>query len=287
MQFLRPHPAPLIYLTVSLALVSTIAPAQQGWRDNDGTFKVATGSPLVRFANDDLTVKVEDMSLHELLDEIARQSGLTVVRYVALDERMTLEFNKLSLIEGLRRILRSRSFVLAYVRQTPEEWQSAVARPMTLWVLPQGEENTSRQNMIFGDTNAGGSAEELATKISQLHAALSSEAAEDREEAVLELGDSGHAEALTSLTLALADENEDVREAAVIALAEIGGTEATHTLAIALGDEDPKVRVEAVDALGEIGGEVTIGLLEQALADHENSVREAAAEILDQLKSPH
>ena len=284
MRRLRPYTAHLIYTMVSLTSVSTIIPVQGELRANDEMPQIVTTSHLVRFANDNLSVRVENMSLHELLDEIARQSDLTVVRYVALDERMTLEFHKLSLDEGLRRILRSRSFVLAYVQLTSKEAQSAIARPMTLWVLPQGGETSSIQDPLVSDMNVWASGEELATAISPLHAALSSEAAEDREEAVVELGESSQTEALASLTLALVDESEDVREAAIVVLAEIGGAEATQALAIALGDENPKVRAEAVEALGEIGGKSAIGLLKQALADHEHIVREAATEILDQLQ---
>ncbi len=287
MSTLRSYKTHLIYLTVSFVLVSTITQAQDSLTDNDGTLQPVSGSHLVRFADNALTVKVEDISLQKLLDEICRKSGLTMVRYVALDERMTLEFHRLSLDEGLRRILRNRSFVLAYVRQTPEERRSAVARRLTLWVLPQGEENISAKKTIVKDTTATARTADkaFAAGISWLQTALSSEAAEDREEAVLALGDSGHAEALAALTLALSDENEEVREAAIVALAEIGGADATHALAIALGDEDPEIRSEAIDALGEIGGEFAIGLLEQALADHKNAVRKAAAEKLDQLRN--
>ncbi|MFQ5937693.1 MAG: HEAT repeat domain-containing protein [Acidiferrobacterales bacterium] len=249
------------------------------------TLQTVAGPHLVLLADGYLTVRVQDISLRELLDEIARKSGLTVVRYVALDQRVTLEFHQLSLEQGLRRILRHRSFVLEYAQQTPEKRPSAVARPKTVWILPQGGEKYAVQRRIVESANAGFSGEDIATKISRLRTTLSSEDAEEREEAVVELGESGHAEAVAPLTVALADRNEDVREAAIVSLAEIGGAEAAQALAIALRDEDPRTREGAVDALGEIGGEIAIGLLERALADDKQFVREAAAEMLDELRS--
>jgi HEAT repeat protein len=196
------------------------------------------------------------------------------MRYVALDREITLEFHRLSLEQALRRILRHCSFVLEY----------AAAQPRTLWILPQGEDEYAAQRRVVASTASGSAGEDIYTKISKLRATLSSADAEQRQEATLELGESGHVDAVVPLTLALADKDEDVREAAVISLAEIGGAEAVQALAIALRDENPRVREEAVDALGEIGGKVAIGLLEQALADDVRFVRQAATEVLDELR---
>jgi type II secretory pathway component HofQ len=55
---------------------------------------------------------VKDVSLKELLEEISRQSGLSVVGSGSLDEKITIEFHNLPLDEGLRLILRHHSFAL-------------------------------------------------------------------------------------------------------------------------------------------------------------------------------
>lgn len=253
----------LLCLTISLPLLLTTTEARE-----TSTVKNVTAPHLVWFANGHLSVRVEGIPVGELLDEIAQQSGLTVMRYIALDRKVTLEFHRLTLEQGLRRILRHRSFVLEY----------ALARPRTLWILPQGEERHTVER-----TETAFSVKDI-PQMSTLQAALNSGDAEQREEAALELGESGHAQAVVPLTLALVDRDEDVREAAVASLAEIGSAEAVQALAIALRDENPRVREEAVDALGEIGGEIAIGLLEQALADDVRFVRQAATEVLDELR---
>lgn len=275
----------LVCLTVSLTFLSHITQAEDTLKATEGMTHTSQGSRSIQFADDHLTVKIQDVSLREILQEIARRSGFTLVRYGSLDEPMTLQFHQLPLDEGLQRILRHRSFALEYAQQTPEERLSVVRRPKTLWIFPQGDEEYSIQNTIVGDTKIGSSGEDIATEISRLQAALSSEDAGDREEAVDALGESGRPEAVAPLRLALADQDEDVREAAIMALAEIGGDAAAQALALALDDEDPWLREEAVDALGEIGGEIAIGFLEQALADDEESVREAAAEKLARVRN--
>jgi HEAT repeat protein len=262
----------LICLAASLPLLSTVVEASD--LASEGVPKTVSEPRLVRFDHGHLTVMVGDVSLSELLDEIARQSGVTVVRYVALNQRVSLEFHRLSVEQALRRILRHRSFVLEY----------AAAQPRALWILPQAEEAYAAQRRAIESTNARSSGEDTAAEISRLQAALSSADVEDREEAAMELGESGQVEAVAALSLALADKNKDVREAAIVSLAEIGGAQAAQALAIALADHDPRIREEAVDALGEIGGETAIGLLRQALADNVKFVREAAAEMLDELR---
>jgi len=271
----------LIRLTVGLALLSTMAQAEN-CVTYDGGFQMVGETCVVRFFNGDLSVRVKAFSLHELLEEIARQGGFRLVSYAALDERVNLKFQQLPLEQGLRRILRHRSYLLEYAWLTPNKPLSAGAQASTLWILPQGEQEDSAPRAVVEQPISGNSSEHWATEFSRLQAILASGQSGDREEAVLEFGDSGHTDAVPILSLALGDEDEDVRAAAVSALVEIGSAEAANAISIALTDENPNVRAEAVDALGEIGGKISMDVLEQALADDDPSVREAAAEILRQ-----
>lgn len=276
---------PLICVTMILALLSTMGHAQNTLKARAVEIQTPHALRIIRYANGRLTVRVQDVSLRELLQEIARQSGLTLVGYGSLNKRMTLEFHRLSLTEGLRRILRHRSFVVEYAQPTLKERPPIEPQVKTLWVLSkEGEESPVPITVVAG-TKARSSSPAVATGISRLQAGLSSQNAAEREEAVGALGESGRPEAVALLTSALADENENVREAAIVALAEIGGAAAAQALAIALRDEDPWLRVEAIETLGEIGGESAIGVLEQALNDEDESIREAAADMMAQLRN--
>lgn len=275
----------LLWLTVSLPLLSTIAEAKNRATAAEERLQATTGAHLVRFANGHLSLRVEDVRLGELLDEIARLAGLTVVRYVTLEQRVTLQFHQLSLAQGLQRILRHRSFVLEYAQPGPKEKSSAVVgRPKVLWILPQGEEKYADQRRLVEPTGGGPSKEELAKETARLQVAPGSGDAEDRQQVALELGKSGRVQAVTPLSQALTDKSKHVRKAAIASLAEIGGTQAAQALHVALADQDPRVREAAVNALGEIGGAVAIGFLEEALADEVKFVRETAAEVLEELR---
>ena len=256
---------------------------------------------FIQFANDLLTVKVQDMSLKELFQEIAHQGGLSIIAYGLLDEKITIQFDQLPFDEGMRLILRHHNYILSYTQQKPGERQSSVTRP--------------RKLSIFSKAEKGYPIKSLAINIQKLQVALMSEDSWEREEAAEALGESRRAEALRPLRMALEDIDEDVREAAAAALAKISGDEAAQALAIALQDEDSwvreaavealveiggktaaqvlaialqnedsSIREEAVEALGEIGGKTAISLLEQVLSDKDESVREIAAEMLAKLR---
>jgi len=237
---------------------------------------------LVRIANNLLTVKVHDASVEELVEEIARQSGLNIVWYGTISERITLDFQGLALDQALARILRHHSFALA-ISQVGEG-QSSAARPRKLWIIPKGAEGSPPQAAAANESDQEDVLQDESIDITLLIAALRSEDSWEREEAVEALGEIGGPESAQFLGVALKDEDEDVRQAAIAALAHIGGDRAAQVLAVALDDEDEWFREEAVEALGEIGGDSAIRLLEQALSDEYDGVRDTAEELLEELR---
>ncbi len=70
----------LFCLTVNLAPLGALTQDEAGLIEETDPWP--SGPPgLVRFANDLLTVKVHDASVEELVEEVARQSGLNIVWY--------------------------------------------------------------------------------------------------------------------------------------------------------------------------------------------------------------
>ncbi len=266
----------LYFLTASLVLVPTTTAAENAVAGTDVFLPTISKGQWVRVGNDQLSLKVEDVPLSELLDEIARQSGLTLVRHVEPNHRVSLEMHHVSLEQVLWRLLRQQSFVLEY---------NTAAQPTALWIWPQGQESYGVPHPGVDPTSAETFPTEAPTEVLRLQVTLSNGDPGEREQAAAELEEMGNAAAVVPLTLALADRHQDVRAAVVSALAEIGGDDAVQALWIALRDEDPRIREAAVDALGEIGGEVAIALLEQALVDHVRFVRLAAGEVLNKLRA--
>ena len=261
----------LFCLTVNLAPLGALTQDEAGLMEEVDPWPSPSGH-LVRFADDLLTVKVHDASVEELVEEVARQSGLNIVWYGTLSDRITLDFQRLALDEALARILRHHSFALASTR------------PGKLWIIPKGAEGSPPQAAAANESERREFLQEESTDITLLIAALRSEDAWEREEAVEALGEIGGPESAQFLGVALTDEDEDVRQAAVAALAHIGGDQAARVLAVALEDEDEWFREEAVEALGEIGGDSAIRLLEQALSDEYEGVRDSAEELLEELR---
>ena len=241
--------------------------------------------PVVRFADERLTVKVRDIPLRELLKEVAWESGLALVLLSPLQDRVTIEFHGLRLDKALRRILRHRNFVVEYDEQTDEAGKSVVIRPAKLWVFGNEDGDYPAQTIVFEKTKPRLPQGLTALDEAVMQASFESENPENREDAVEMLGQSGSPDAIAKLGLALTDDNTAVREAAIDALTDIGGDEAAQALAVMLQDEDAALREDTVEALGVIGGDVAMNLLEQAVHDNDEFVRETAAEVLSQIKN--
>lgn len=274
---------------IGLLVVLVMAPATKARETaalNQGPSSSGSLPDTVRCADGRLSVRVRDIGLVELMDEVAGQCGLTVVWVVALEQRLSVEFHGLTLAQGLGRILRSRSHVLLSMPAPPGKRQAPAAPAETLWILPQGNEKYStRPSMPATQSTNRFLADASALDVSRLASALSNGSLDDRAQAAVALGKRGHARAVAPLSQALSDRNAEVREAAIDSLAEIGGADATRALAVALRDRDPHIREQAVDALGQAGGTIAIGLLQQALMDETAFVRQAATEMLEQLGS--
>ena len=285
-KIMRRYRCHLVGLLAGLPMASPATEVRDISMLNQGGPAIASVADTVRCTDGLLSVKARDIGLADLLDEVASQCGFTVVRYVALEQRLSVEFDRLTLEQGLQRILRSRSYALRRAPPTPGKRLAAVAPAETLWILPQGDEKYAAQPSIPATTSASRFlTDESALDVSRLTSALSNGGLEDREQAAVALGKRGHASAVAPLSQALADRNAEVQEAAIVSLAEIGGADAAHALAAALRDGDPRIRELAVDALGEVGGKTATGLLEQALIDEVAFVRQAATEMLEQLRS--
>lgn len=306
------HTLRLVFVVVNLSFIAGITEAEEALTTSATSAQASQGSRLIAFADDRLTVKVEGIPISEVLEEVARQSGFRLLRFGSLEDPITLEFYRLPLGEGLRRILRQQNFAVEYAQPTGKERSSILPQPKTVWIVSKAEQDHLAQPLVVEGSKAQSLGDDRALDVWQ--AALKSDDVSDREEAVTALGESGRpdvvpflqfalqdkdadvreaaivalvelggGDAVRALTLALRDENASIREEVVEAFEEIGGAEAVEALALTLQDEDTSVREKAVEALGNIGGEHAIYLLGQVLGDEDESVREAAADALAQL----
>ena len=234
---------------------------------------------IVQFTGGKLTVKVTNSLLVDVLRQIARQSGLTLILSGTLMDQITEDFDELSLDRALRRLLRHQSFVVEYAQHQ----ETRAPHPATLWVL------ASRARLLAKTRAAGHKEAALLQrhnpqKGNALPEALTGRSTEDRAVAVA-LGRSGHPDAIPAFADALTGEDKGVREAAIDGLTNVTSEQSIKVLAATLQDPDASLREEAVEALWEIGGQGAISLLQQALQDKDEFVRDTAEELLTDLTS--
>ncbi len=225
---------------------------------------------LVHFADGKLTVVVKDITLGKLLEEIARQSNLTLILSGSLDEKTSIEFYQLPLEQSIRRILSQQNFIMEYAHRAEKE---DPPRFTTLWVIPKGKGN-SIQDRFLEYTQARVPKQQDATQeIASLEAALVDEDPSKRELAVDALGQTAMPQAVIPISSALQDSNEEVRISAIVALAQIGGAEAADSLLMALQDKSSIVRETAEIALRQMGRNKAGLIFDELSSSTERSAR--------------
>jgi hypothetical protein len=257
-------------LAVGIALLVDVIWARDTPKE---TGSITQDSPVhlhVEIVDDVVTVSAHNVAVENLLAEIARQTGLVVVSHDVLDQRVSIQLDRIHLPEAVHRILRGQDFILHYIH--PGTRRTNAVRPGTLWVFAKETAGRQYTNRSVFDDNP--------TMVAPQIEALLSADVRGRITAVRNSTALEAAEAVAQLGLALSDRDRRVRAEAVSVLADIGGDQATALLPVALGDEDPWVRQEAVHALAEIGGKQAIRVLEGAFAGADRNVREAAVDAL-------
>lgn len=137
----------IFLLTLLIGINRNKAQAEEKVEITDARRVASPNVFLIVLEDDHLTLKVQDILLKELLEEVARIGDLTLMVNTSLKERVTLEFYGLPLEAGLRRILRSHSYALAYGKKRLEKSQAVVSVPRKLWIF-SGRGEKSPEPMV-------------------------------------------------------------------------------------------------------------------------------------------
>ena len=279
------------------------------------SFGSAQESLKVEWMEGRLSVTAEETPLAQVLQEVARQTGLEARGLERLQEKVSVRFSSHSLREGLQKllayvnyvILEKKSFqgdaqpvlVLASGRRTtpstgergekPEEdpvvEEDQGRRLAALYASVQQGDSEALQKALFDrDQVVQATAYELLAKqdpekaVAVLLEATKSDQPGTRLQALQLLDQSGQAEgrvALSALDSALGDEDVTVKGYAAQALVERGTPEAMVHLYRALHDPDPSFRMMVVEVVA--GKEQGREMLQAALRDDNEAVRSMAA----------
>ena len=147
----------LVCIAVALLCLVSIVQAEDVPKATKTQTQQSRRALSVQFDNDLLTVKAEDVPLQEVLQEIARQSGLSVEGSGLLEDNITIQFDRLALEEGLRRILRRYSIAMVYVQKAPEGTQPVVLQLESLRIaVKEGEESLAKRSVVDSNSRKGG-----------------------------------------------------------------------------------------------------------------------------------
>lgn len=239
---------------------------------------------FVRATADRLQLKVDNYPLESLLDEIARQSGVVIVRNEPLvDGRISLELQDLSLEEGLRRLLKQQDLFFFFTPAKKADGTIAEgATPLLkgVWIYPQGQ----------GDQLVPVPPETWASSTEIEQGLRHSDPKERARSVELLIARKGE-HSLSEVHLALNDQEENVRERALRAALSAALPLPTAWLeALAQYDLSPTMRVLALGAVASGSAESVVAnpnikmIAELALNDLNPAVQEQAREVLDQLE---
>lgn len=224
----------------------------------------------VELSTNTLSVKAHDVTVIDLLEEIARQSGFITVLHGPLEERISVEFNRLPVYRAMANILSDYNYVMHYVPPSSDKTNRHNNSVSRLWVFSR----ISEEDYISSAVNPAIEA------LQQNHLTEDDKLQQNTLQALNSLATG---ETLTSLNHALTDDDTNKRLTAVFISTDLGADQALPLLTAALNDNKTSVRVEAADALGEIGGKPAVLQLEQALLDPAEEVRKAAIAALAEI----
>jgi hypothetical protein len=226
----------------------------------------AQGNPEGLFVEVDgrlLTVKAKEIPHRQILEEIAKQLNFELIIDGPLEERYSLDLERIPWEEALKRALSPANWAFIYQAGAQEP------RLLTVFVLQLRRDKGATDN----PPAAPGRADPLLSPPSTQPSEAQVPGAPEHEQKGLN----------ASLTELLKAEDQVTRVAAINSIAVVGGEKAVDALKQALQDQEPWVRLEAVEALKKIPGEQAIEVLEQALGDEHPYVQQAAQEALASL----
>src|SRR5262245_53857595 len=237
---------------------------------------MATASPqaalTVTYQEGRLSVRAERVPLANLLQEVARQTGLTIQGLSSVQQEVSVQFGNLPLLDGLRRLLARVNYLLLIEHSAPGKRPRLQARvfghdtPPPVGYVPAPARTSSRKGAV---------SEELKQALADIDPIR-------RRWAVARLGEWGEEPAFPHLLAALDDVDPEVRQGALAGLSPYGERALGPLQPFLQHEQDPTVRLVALQVLGQVGreDEVTGTLLHEMLADSDPRIRAAVVEVL-------
>lgn len=245
----------------------------------------------IKFHNGQLSAKLKNSSLKEVLAEVMQQSKAKIWINDSIDNTVvTAEFHDLPIREGISKILKDKNYAFIYSPNETKDGKISFIENNKSGINYSRFHEPVEDPMDDPQRRLSPPVEEADEEKPTLEAlvkdALENESIEKREEAVIALGENKSKEAIDIISKVLtSDQNEDVRLTAIDALLSIGDATIVQPLSAGLKDQKPSVRESTIEALGAIGDKSAIEFIKNAVNDEDESVRELAKETLAEFTS--
>jgi hypothetical protein len=235
-------------------------------------------SMAVTYQEGRLSVRAERVPLAQILQEVSRQTGLTIQGLSSVQQEVSVQFGDLPLPDGLRRLLIRVNYLLLIEHSAPGE-------PPRLQALVFGRDTIPPVGYLREPARTSSRKD---TASEELEQALADTDPIRRRWAVERLGEWGDAQAFPRLHAALDDADPGVRQGALASLSPYGERALGPLQALLQHERDPTVRLVALQVLGQVGreDEATGALLHEMLADHDSRIRAAVVEALGSVEGP-
>ena len=282
----RPHFSPL---WAGRLITSGLAPLYSGAATGNDTLTVVFDAGLV-------SLSASGAAAGDVVEAIADQAGLLLVKHVQLDRPVTLSVDKQPLPDVLAAILENDSYMLLQTTQLDNAGAGFV--PGILWVFSAGSAHAPATTIIFEAALYNGDYREKTLTIAKLRRlgtpaavqtlslALGDDDSRIRDQALRALSRIGGDDALAAIASATMDSESRVRAEAATALAAGDVDTAAQYLALVVDDPDPQVRVAAVESLadvplGTVPSRHAVTMLTRALHDENRDVRMAVVDAME------
>ncbi len=241
-----------------------------------------------------VTLTADSVPVGDLIREIALRADLRLVQHVALQELVSVDFDRRPLADVLGELLRHNSYQLYQAADGPSEERSHAAIPGALWVFAEGATSAPEAMIYFEAVLLHGAIGEKKAAIRDLRRLATAEAVETlsiavrdedarvRKVALEALSRIGGDEALAAIASLTQDDEPQLRGRAVEAVGMAGGVSAADYLVISLDDDDPRVRAAAIESLADLGDERVLPFIRRGLNDPDAAVRERAVSVLEE-----
>lgn len=248
---------------------------------------------VIQVENGMLTASVVEIPLIDILDKLADQTGMGFEIYAEADRKVSANYSRIPLDEGLKRLVSPSSYIIIY-RGKNSPLKKADINKIIVYDNLNGDNGHRSKTQAVDRKKHKTQAAALNQTTEEADAEKSLEAyaeqlndtdPEVREEAIGDMVDKYEDAALVYLEKALVhDGDTDVRATAAEEIGELDSAEGVTILEKGLSDPDEDVRETVVEALGEIGGKRILPLLQLALRDENEDIREAAADLIEEIE---